>query len=70
MSGEALEDGIDKINKKIKKQNMKRIKKEKCTPEAGIIVTELATNFERVSDHCENIAISFLGESVSEMGES
>ena len=67
---EALEDNIDKINKKIKKQNMKRIKKEKCTPEAGIIVTELATNFERVSDHCENIAISFLGESVSEMGES
>ncbi len=45
----------------MKKRNMKRMKKEKYSPEAGIFVNELSINFERVADHCENIAICFLG---------
>lgn len=59
---EEKEDHIDEVNKKIKKQNMKRMKKEKCAPAIGIFINELSINFERVADHCENIAIS-LGES-------
>ncbi len=58
---EELEDVIDRINKQMKKRNMKRMKKEKYSPEAGIFVNELSINFERVADHCENIAICFLG---------
>lgn len=65
---EDMENQIDQINKKMKKQNMKRIKKEKCPPEVGIFVNELSINFERVADHCENIAISFL-DYIEETGE-
>ncbi len=68
-SVEQLEDAIDKTNKKIKKQNAKRMRKEKCTPEVGLFVSELSINFERVADHCENIAISFLGDGEPEMEE-
>lgn len=59
---EGMEDQIDKINKKVKKQNLKRAKKEKCPPEVGIFINELSINFERIADHCENIAISVLGD--------
>ena len=57
---EEMEERIDKANKKIKKQNMKRLKKEKYSPEAGLFISELSINLERIADHCENIAISFL----------
>lgn len=67
---EDMEDHIDKINKKIKKQNLKRAKKEKCPPEVGIFINELAINFERIADHCENIAISILGDMEPDAGET
>lgn len=66
---ERLEENIDNINKQMKKRNMKRMKKEKYSPEAGILVNELAINFERIADHCENIAICFLGDSDLETEE-
>ena len=59
---EQMEDVIDDMNKQMKKRNMKRMKKEKYSPEAGIFVNDLSTNFERIADHCENIAICFLGD--------
>lgn len=64
---EGMEMKIDKIDKRVKKQNMKRMRKEKCLPEVGIFVSELAINFERVADHCENIAISLMGNSEEEL---
>lgn len=67
---EGMEDAIDKMNKRVKKQNMKRMKKVKCSPEVGLFVSELSINFERVADHCENIAISFLENNEVEMGEA
>lgn len=67
---EGMEDHIDKINKKVKKQNLKRAKKDKCPPEVGIFVNELSINFERIADHCENIALSVLGDPEADMGES
>ncbi len=59
---EQMEELIDDMNKQMKKRNMKRMKKEKYSPEAGIFVNDLSTNFERIADHCENIAICFSGE--------
>lgn len=67
---EGMEDHIDKINKKVKKQNLKRAKKEKCSPEVGIFINELSINFERIADHCENIAFSLLGDTESGDGEA
>lgn len=65
---ENMEDNIDRINKRVKKQNMKRAKKEKYSPEVGIFINELSINFERVADHCENIALSVLGDQQTELG--
>lgn len=65
---EQKEDQIDQINKRVKKQNLKRVKKEKTSPEIGIYVNELAINYERMADHCENIALSLVNESENETG--
>lgn len=65
---EQKENTIDRINKRTKKQTLKRVKKEKLSPEIGIFMNELAINFERVADHCENIAISLMGGTESDDG--
>jgi len=59
---EPLEVVIDKLNKDIKKRHMKRMRKGKCTVELGLLLTDIATNFERVSDHCSNIAVCLIQE--------
>lgn len=57
---EPIEEIIDEINIEIKKRHVKRLRKGKCSIEMGFILSDLSTNFERVSDHCSNIAISLL----------
>ena len=57
---EPLEQVIDGLTKKIKKNHIKRLTKGKCTIELGIILGDILTNLERVSDHCSNIAAEML----------
>ncbi len=57
---EPLEEVIDYLNSEIKKRHMKRLRKGKCSIEMGFILSDLTTNFERVSDHCSNIALCLL----------
>ena len=45
------------MTKKVKKRHVKRLEKGKCTMEAGLVLNDLATNFERVADHCSNIGV-------------
>lgn len=52
-----LEEVIDEINKDVKKHHVKRLRKGKCTIELGLVLSDLAMNYERVSDHCSNIAV-------------
>lgn len=54
---EPLEEVIDDIDKSVKKHHLKRLKKGKCTIELGLVLSDIATNFERVADHCSNIAV-------------
>lgn len=54
---EPLEEVVDRLNKKVKKRHVKRLRNGKCTIETGLILSDLATNFERVADHCSNIGI-------------
>lgn len=56
-SVEPLEEVIDELNRKVKKHHMKRLRKGKCTIELGLVLSELAMNYERVADHCSNIAV-------------
>ena len=57
---EPLEEVIDSLNMEIKARHVKRLRKGKCTIELGFILADITTNFERVSDHCSNIAVCLL----------
>jgi phosphate:Na+ symporter len=57
---EPLEDVIDSLNAEIKKRHIKRLRKGKCTVELGFCLSDIITSLERISDHCENVAISVL----------
>lgn len=57
---EPLEEVINGLNAAIKKQHIKRLQKGKCTIELGITLENLLNNFERVADHCSNIAVAVL----------
>lgn len=57
---EPLKEVINGLNAAIKKQHIKRLQKGKCTIELGITLENLLNNFERVADHCSNIAAAVL----------
>lgn len=54
---EPLEEVIDNLRNELKKRHIKRLRKGKCTIELGFVLSDLLTNFERVADHCSNIAV-------------
>ena len=54
---EPMEDLIDTMNKELKKRHVKRLKKGKCTVELGISLSDITDTFERISDHCSNVAV-------------
>lgn len=63
---EPLEEIIDGLNLDIKQRHVKRLRKGKCSIELGFVLTDIITNFERVSDHCSNIAVCLLQVSEDE----
>ena len=54
---EPLEQVIDTLNKKLKARHVARLQSGECTIELGFVFTDLLTNYERVSDHCSNVAV-------------
>ena len=56
-SVEPLEACIDDLNVNIKSRHIERLTAGECTIELGFVLTDICTNFERVADHCSNIAI-------------
>ena len=57
---EPLEEVIDQLSIEMKKRHIKRLRKGKCTIELGFVLSDLTTNYERVADHCSNIAVCLL----------
>ena len=53
---EPLEQVVDDLREQIKRNHILRLQKSECTMEHGFVLSDLLTNFERVSDHCSNIA--------------
>lgn len=54
---EPLEQVVDKLSKQLKASHIVRLQSGECTIELGFIFTDLIANYERVSDHCSNIAV-------------
>lgn len=57
---EPLEEVIDDIIENVKTRHINRLKKGDCTIELGFILTDVLTNYERISDHCSNIAVAII----------
>lgn len=57
---EPLEEIIDDLTGKIRDKHIARLRSGECSPELGVYLSDLLINFERVSDHCSNAAVSVI----------
>jgi len=57
---EPLEQVIDGLKLELKNRHIRRLQEGRCTIELGFVLTDLLTNYERVSDHCSNIAVTVI----------
>ncbi len=66
---EPLEELIDNLCDEMKLHHIERVQKGICTLTQGFVFNDLLTNYERVSDHCSNIAVAMI-ELESDMFET
>ena len=57
---EPLEEVVDTLTKELKERHIKRLTKNLCSVDVGFVWTDWMTDFERISDHCSNIALSVI----------
>ena len=57
---EPLEQVIDGLIAKIRANHIRRLQKGICTIEGGFILADLLNNYERISDHCSNVAVAII----------
>ena len=62
-----LEDKIDMEERRLQQKHVERLTQNECTPEAGMIFSDIISGLERVADHATNIAFSILEEDPDEM---
>lgn len=55
-----LEDAVDAKEKEMQKLHVQRLTKGECSPEAGMIFSDIASGLERVADHATNIAFAII----------
>ena len=57
---EPLEEVIDRLNESIRIRHIERLRGGVCTVEMGLLLTDVTSSMERVSDHCSNIAVALI----------
>ena len=57
---EPLEQVIDSLSAEIKVRHINRLQAGECTIELGFILSDILNNYERISDHCSNIAVTVI----------
>lgn len=57
---EPLEEVIDDLNMELKARHVRRLTEGKCTIELGFVHSDIITSFERIADHCSNIAVCLI----------
>ena len=57
---EPLEEVIDDLVLEMKRRHIVRLRSGNCSMEAGLLLEDILTNYERVSDHCSNIAAALI----------
>ena len=61
-----IENSIDQEERDLQQKHVERLTRNECTPEAGMIFSDLVSGLERVADHATNIAFSILDEDPEE----
>ena len=61
-----LEDKIDNLEREFQQTHVERLKNNECTPDAGMIYSDILSGLERIADHAVNIAFS-ISESENEV---
>lgn len=62
-----LEEAVDEKERELQKAHIDRLTRGECTPEAGMIFSDIVSGLERVSDHATNIAFAIKGEEDAEV---
>lgn len=55
-----LEKKVDAKERELQKMHVDRLSKGECTPEAGMIFSDIVSGLERVADHATNIAFAII----------
>lgn len=57
-----LEDKVDNKERELQQRHVERLARGECTPEAGMIFSDIVSGLERVADHATNIAFAIREE--------
>ena len=57
---EPLEEHVDVLCDELKMRHIERLQAGTCSLQIGFVFNDLLTNFERVADHCSNIAVAMI----------
>ena len=61
----ALEDSIDNKERELQANHIRRLTNGECSPEGGMIFSDIVSGLERVADHATNIAFAIRDEDES-----
>jgi len=64
---EPMEQVVDAIVKEVKSRHVRRLRDGLCTVEYGFVLDDLLTSWERVADHCSNVAVEMLQSAEGKM---
>ena len=53
-----LEDEIDHLERELQQAHIDRLTRDECTPDAGMLYSDIVSGLERVADHAVNIAFA------------
>lgn len=59
-SVEPLEEVIDGIAMEVRRRHIRRLRKGKCSIDLGFALNDIGMDYERIADHCSNIAVCLL----------
>ena len=65
-----LEDQVDEKERELQKKHVERLTKGECSPEAGMIFSDIVSGLERVADHATNIAFAITTEDEMDEGKN
>lgn len=57
---EPLEQVVDGLVREVKTRHIARLQAGVCSIEYGFVLDDLLTNYERIADHCSNIAVAMI----------